>query len=398
MEKEQFENYTGLLYCESCQKMVPKAHMNHRRVKPNYIVSKCNVDMWLDRHKNFALPSGFSLEEVKVALHYFIYQDVCYLNDLAQVLQKDIDVLISLYEQLNIKGKHVKIRLTCACCGKEIVKNPREYKIADNNYCSHECYAKDKIGKVAGEQNPNYKRISTTCTNCGAKIQVIPFDYQKRNQYGDNHNFCSQECYWQFRSKYYVQEKTYTYHHTYSPQEKESLRQGMLKRLNIEDRLNTKPQRIVDKILEHLEIKYEREKVFDYYAVDTYLSDYKGIIEVMGDYWHTNPLKYNKQSRKINSIQQKQLHKDKSKYSYISSHFNCPILYLWESDLKSNPEMCAKLIERFVDSIKRQEVLPNYHSFNWSYEKELSLNKSLIIPYQSRNIDEYRDLFLLQNA
>lgn len=39
-----------------------------------------------------------------------------------------------------------------------------------------------------------------------------------------------------------------------------------------------------------MNIKYINEKTFKYYSVDNYLVDYNLIIEIMGDYFHANPI------------------------------------------------------------------------------------------------------------
>ena len=115
-----------------------------------------------------------------------------------------------------------------------------------------------------------------------------------------------------------------------------------------------------------------------------------GIIEVMGDYWHTSPLKYNKDKYLINEMQQKQLHRDKIKYSYIMNHYKIPILYLWETDINNNPNLCTKLIDKYIQNGK---ILENYHSFNWQLENDnLSIKEDIITPYQNMSVDEYRHL------
>ena len=54
----------------------------------------------------------------------------------------------------------------------------------------------------------------------------------------------------------------------------------------------TIPQRIVNEMLNEMNIKYQNEYSYKYYSVDNYLCDYDLIIEVMGDYFHANPFKY----------------------------------------------------------------------------------------------------------
>ena len=105
------------------------------------------------------------------------------------------------------------------------------------------------------------------------------------------------------RPEYYKAEKAYMYHYKYSDEQKEKNRIRMLDRMKNDDRLETSIQFTIDNLLFNHQINFEREKVFDYYAVDNYLCDFNGIIEVMGDYWHTTPLIYNANNRLINEMQ-----------------------------------------------------------------------------------------------
>lgn len=185
MKKEIFDNYNGLLFCESCNKMIPKTHMNYRRVKSNFVVSKCNVDMWLDRHKNFTLLNGFTMDETKTALHFFLYNNECILNDIATSIGKSLDDIIKLYYYLNIKGKHIKIRTTCAKCGKEIYKFTREYLIAKNNYCCVELIIKFIDSLNNHYQLLNYHSFNWSYTN-QLKLNsnlIIPFQSQSIENY-----------------------------------------------------------------------------------------------------------------------------------------------------------------------------------------------------------------------
>ena len=118
---------------------------------------------------------------------------------------------------------------------------------------------------------------------------------------------------------------------------KEQAKQRIIKNSRSSERFNTKIQQKVNLLLEEKNIKYEREKIFGYYAVDNYLSDYNLIIEVMGDYWHTNPQKYNKNGYAINECQLRGIKKDKQKSSYIYNKEGIKILYLWETQILKNP-------------------------------------------------------------
>lgn len=393
MTKEEFNQYTGELHCKTCNKKVPKIHMDYRKVHKNGEVAKCNVCEWIKRHDGIPIIEGFSEDEIIKTLHFFIYEESKYINDLATKIDRTLEDSIELYQSLKIGNKKCLVKSNCEYCGKEIENVPNVYKLNKNLYCSKKCYWNDKPNKIEhGELNSCYNRIITTCTNCEKEIKVIPYDYNKTNMFGDNHNFCSQECYWEYRSKYYVDEKAAMYNHIYTDEQLNKLRITALKNSRSAKRFDSNIQLKINNILDKNNIKYEREYIIKYYAVDNYLLDYNLIIEVMGDYWHTNPLKYNDNMYKINKIQQNGLLHDKQKHTYIKNNNNIEILYLWETDINNRYELCEKLI---LEYIKKEGILKNYHSFNWDYKEDsLFLCNNIIIPYQNMHSNEYKHLFV----
>lgn len=128
-----------------------------------------------------------------------------------------------------------------------------------------------------------------------------------------------------------------------------------------------------------MNVGYINEQSYKYYCVDNYLFESNLIIEVMGDFWHSNPLKY---IDNINSIQQKRIPKDKAKHTYIKNNYNVEILYLWEDDIYNRPYLCERLIKQYI---KSKGILPNYHSFNYHIKhNKLESNENIILPYQDR--------------
>lgn len=141
---------------------------------------------------------------------------------------------------------------------------------------------------------------------------------------------------------------------------------------------NTKPQIITNQILDNLDIKYENEYDCKYYAVDNYLVDYNLMIEVMGDYWHSNPLSY-ENTDQLNEVQRTRITKDKAKHTYLLNNYNINVLYLWETDLYVNPELCEELIKKYIDCNGQIE---NYNSFNYHMEENtITLNDNIIYPF-----------------
>jgi len=140
----------------------------------------------------------------------------------------------------------------------------------------------------------------------------------------------------------------------------------------------TKPQIIINNILNKNNINYINEKTFGYYSVDNYLQDYNLIIEVMGDYFHANPLIYPNYSS-LNEIQIKDIVRDKRKHTYILKYFNIEILYIWENDIKTNTDLCESII---IEYINKNGKLDDYNSFNFSLcNQKLKINSNIINPY-----------------
>lgn len=116
-------------------------------------------------------------------------------------------------------------------------------------------------------------------------------------------------------------------------------------------------QTTINNLLDDMKIAFEEEYDIKYYLVDCYLTDYHLMIEVQGDFWHCSPL-LNKNSVGIRN----NVTKDKRKHTYIKNKYDIEVLYLWESDIRNNLNLCQKLIETYILSNGK---LDNYHSFNY---------------------------------
>lgn len=129
----------------------------------------------------------------------------------------------------------------------------------------------------------------------------------------------------------------------------------------------SKPQKMINDLLDEMNIKYIGEYNCKYYLVDHYLSDYHLMIEVQGDFWHCSPLLSNKSNT---SGIKGNLIKDKRKHTYIKNKYGIEILYLWEKDINENFELCKKLIELYIN---KKGKLENYHSFNYELNNDSKL-------------------------
>lgn len=259
----------------------------------------------------------------------------------------------------------------CDICGKEFECS----KISTQRFCSNKCNSEWQK-TVVGEDNPNFTSIKIPCTYCGKVNYVKPYKLNIQD-----HFFCNEKCRQDWYANVWSQREEW--------KEKKRIDAVKILESGVMSKTNSKPQQIVDSILDKNNIKYEREKGIKYYSIDNYLTDSNLMIEVQGDYWHVNPLKF---SNKINKLQYERIPKDKAKHTYTKNQYDIEILYLWESDIYDNTLLCEKLI---LEYIKRNGNLENYHSFNYYLDEngELILRDNLIVPYQDMKANQYKKLY-----
>lgn len=258
----------------------------------------------------------------------------------------------------------------CEICGQEFEVS----KLSTQRFCSDECQIKWQTTRIR-EFNPRFTSILIPCTYCGKEHYVKPYKFEQQDNF-----FCSKTCRQAWYAEVYSQREVW----------KEAARQRMLQQLkNNAFGTETIPQKIVNNILNEIGVNYVREQVFEFYSVDNYLLDFNLIIEVQGDYWHTNPLKF---MSNLTEIQYNRIGKDKSKHSYFKNQYNIEILYLWETDILKNKELCAELIKEYINS---NGVLHNYHSFNYYIDNnKLLLNNDIVIPYQDMPSEQYKQILI----
>lgn len=259
----------------------------------------------------------------------------------------------------------------CEICGKEFECS----KLSTQRFCSNKCNAEWQK-TITGENNPAFKSIKIPCTYCGKEYYVKPYKLNIQEYF-----FCNEKCRQDWYANIWSQRDEW--------REKKRIDAIKILESGAISKVNSKPQQLIDSILDKNNIKYQREKGIKYYSIDNYLAESNLMIEVQGDYWHVNPLKF---PNKINKAQYERISKDKAKHTYTKNHYNVEILYLWESDVYDNLEMCEKLILKYI---KRNGDLKNYHSFNYYLDKngELLLRNNLIIPYQDMNASEYKKIY-----
>ena len=304
-----------------------------------------------------------------------------------------------IYRGVIIIAKKIGQYVKCECCGSDVYKTPYQLKRHKHHFCSNKCqglkkradtfeYRKCEIcgsemyiskkstqrfcsqicqnkwqSEKTGFENTKFQGGYVVCENCGKEFIV-----GKTILESSRHHFCSTDC------------RQHWYSNVWSKSEEwrdESRRRATQLLQNNVVTTQTKPQIAINSMLDQIGINYRNEEPFTYYSADNYLIDYNLVIEVMGDYWHGSPLKY---PDKLNDRQRHVVSRDKAKRTYLHNQFDIDILYLWESDILKNPDMCRALIMEYIN---RAGVLPNYHSFNYELRGgNLYIISDLIIPYQ----------------
>jgi len=111
--------------------------------------------------------------------------------------------------------------------------------------------------------------------------------------------------------------------------------------------------KILSKILNQLEIRFETEKNISSKFVDYFLTDYNIVIEYFGDYWHGNPKKF-KSDFYISQLKMNVGElwiKDKERLEKISQSVDS-IIVIWES---SNIEF--SILEKTINEIKNKKTI-----------------------------------------
>ena len=295
--------------------------------------------------------------------------------------------------------KRTGVYIQCEYCGKTVYKTLSQYRKRKQHFCSNKCQSLLKR-EIAFEHRPceicgedMYLSKKSTKRFCSTKCQNV---WQLGNTGFDNKKFgggyvTCEFCNKQFLVGKYVLESSRRHFCSITCRQEwyatvwsqsEGWRLASRERAacilhNNPVITQTKPQIIANSILDELGISYRNEEPFTYYSIDNYLPDFNLAIEVMGDYWHSSPLKY---PESINSKQRHIVSRDKAKHTYLRDHYGIEILYLWEADLLKRPDACSKLISYYIES---GGLIQNYHSFNYTVIGDsVELNDVIIRPYQ----------------
>lgn len=277
-----------------------------------------------------------------------------------------------------------RITIKCENCGKRFIdyeSNHRRFCCMDckNEYQSKVC-DDHKIKKCIGcgkTFRPKENRTQFCGLNCYYNY-IRENSYTKiarkckwcRKEFYPNHHkkqFCSKECAYKWYSGYKSSEEQKKLQ---SEKTIRTLCNGLMK-----ETLTT-PHVAINELLKKKQVNYINEYNIKYYAVDIYLQESGLMIEIMGDYWHSNPTTKFKEPK--NTTQIKTSNRDRRKHTYVHNQYGIEILYLWENDIKNEIEKCEKLIDLYI---RNKGILEDYNSFNYSDEQgNLVLNQGIVRP------------------
>jgi hypothetical protein len=152
-----------------------------------------------------------------------------------------------------------------------------------------------------------------------------------------------------------------------------------LKRYKKEDGSGNKetlPEKLFRELLQSCNLSYHQEykvahkqlvKSYDFcifkrkegYEENVY--DWRLLVEVHGDYWHSWAyFEGTKKRRDLSKVQKKNLRNDLLKRK-IANLYNFPILYIWEHELKNNYSGIKKRLLTVLEYIKNSEYdIPQY--------------------------------------
>jgi len=365
--------------CRVCGEVLSEDKFNSKS-------TRCKFCDWKHRNKNKIelYPTKYKDKKYELMTRDIFFGEVYYINDLCEKYNTELlDICDFLYSYAKIGNKTYRVRVKCENCGTDIDVHISKIMKSNFQFCSHLCYSNFRKKYYVGEKASVYKKVEFKCTYCGKPLMVSKWDMNTLNKKGENHNFCDHDCYSKFRSLYYRGDNVERVKRSEESRKRMSIATTKKHADGVYSHTNTKPQKIINETLDSLNIKYINEYLIKYYAVDNYLKEYDLMIEVMGDYFHANPIKY-KDMSVLNKIQIKDVNRDKRKNTYIKKYHNIDVLYLWEGDINNNLELCKKLI---VYYIKNNGIIENYNSFNYILNKnnELELKKEIKNPFFKLN-------------
>ncbi len=237
-----------------------------------------------------------------------------------------------------------KVAFNCDICGNEFYRLAS--KTGEKKFCTRECYLVSKRMQK-GELHPLYQRTEVSCLTCGNSTNKSTYKLNRSNKH-----FCSIECKRNWNEKIdfactwcgenIVMAKSiserYKTHFCSKKCMIAASRARTLKLLSNYPK-ETLPEKLVKEYLSKNGIDFIQYAVlYNKFNVDFLIPIdglFKGVIvEVLGDFFHCNPIKY---PNPIYHIQKKSISNDKRRVKYLSDS-GYLVLGIWECDIKNDIE------------------------------------------------------------
>ena len=127
---------------------------------------------------------------------------------------------------------------------------------------------------------------------------------------------------------------------------------------------NPKTELIINKILEDFNITYTRQYPLNGFYYDFLLNDYNIVIEVNGDFWHANPLKYKPNdvlNFPLKEVKAKDIwKKDWVKYKTLKKK-NLLLITIWEHEINSNKFLDELILNRIANTLDSENNFVHWY-------------------------------------
>jgi G:T-mismatch repair DNA endonuclease (very short patch repair protein) len=249
-------------------------------------------------------------------------------------------------DSLNIekRGDHFYINRICPICNKTIETKSKDRVIACRNHFNKINESRDcktcSLEKQIGKGNPFYGKKHNKKT----KNQISKS--RKGKGVGENNSMANLEVRKKLaktlRKKWDNGEMEFL-REIFSKTMKETRRLGKIKSV-----IRSKKEKEIIEEIKNLGYEVKHSHRIDTKICDVFIPKLNLIIEYNGDYWHCNPNKYNSDYyHQVKKKTAKELWEyDKNKIDLILKNgYNLEVV--WESDLKSNPDLIKKIITSY---------------------------------------------------
>lgn len=248
----------------------------------------------------------------------------------------------------------VLITKTCLLCSSTFNIKESAIKYGRGKYCSRKCCDEHKKSLMLGEKNPAYGKKQNDCVVKKRMLKTWQNPNTKENIKKSLNEFKNKNGYWpgsdpesnRKRKETYL--KKYGVDHNWKDKITRNKCEETTKKLYgksslelMQDALTNQKETSIEfkfkELLEKHNIKYKQYFKINYKdsfkEYDFLLINFNILIEIDGDFWHANPMYYDKEN--LLEIQKINLINDNLKNDLaISSGYS--ILRFWETDVKNS--------------------------------------------------------------